>query len=149
MIRFMYNRDYNDRRTRVNVGGELSALDTNTLVYALGDKYNMPALQHLAWNKFAKIVVEEWNPDQFVEVLRAAYSTTPDRDRGLRRLIQVITQFHLHELSSRTDFSTVMEEVPEFVVDMIIQATAPASILFHGGHHVFLLTCADCGLGSS
>lgn len=58
----------------------------NIRVYALAEKYNIPALKNLAKTKFEKHELS-CDPTHYSEVIRAIFDTTPETDLGLRDIV--------------------------------------------------------------
>lgn len=65
-------------------------LPLDALVYALGEKYDLPGMKKLALDTFQETVRETPRhviSGPFREAAIIAYSSTPDDDRNLRRCI--------------------------------------------------------------
>ncbi len=58
----------------------------NVRVYAIAEKYNIPALKTLAMTKFQNCETTR-NSTRNREVVNAIFSSTPDTDPGLRNII--------------------------------------------------------------
>lgn len=58
----------------------------NVRVYALADKYNIPALKELAKTKFQKSKIS-CNYSLYREIINAIFESTPDTDTGLRNIV--------------------------------------------------------------
>lgn len=78
MLSFLYTSDYQDD------ADDGRPLLVNAKMYAVGDKYDIPALKTLAKDKFAAGLGPNWDIATFLEVLETAYTNTPASDRGLR-----------------------------------------------------------------
>ncbi|KAK4962182.1 hypothetical protein LTR28_004702 [Elasticomyces elasticus] len=50
-------------------------------VYAIADKYDIPALQALAANKLAKLCDKDYDEDVFSDAIEAVYNCTRQEDR--------------------------------------------------------------------
>ncbi|KAI1179206.1 hypothetical protein F4777DRAFT_575237 [Nemania sp. FL0916] len=65
-----------------------SDLVVHAKVYAIAAKYLIDDLKSLAQNKFTEQVLAKWQPgDEFPEAAKVVYTTTCDRDRGLRDIM--------------------------------------------------------------
>ena len=58
----------------------------NVLIYALADKYNIPALKELAKTKFQNCKAG-YSYSLYRDVISAVYESTPDTDSGLRDIV--------------------------------------------------------------
>lgn len=84
-------------------------LMANALVYALGEKYNIPDLKILAESKFMGIVYDCPTAD-LSTIVETVYTTTPSSDMSLRsQLIDVCTN-RLAELMENREFVETMNE---------------------------------------
>ena len=59
----------------------------NVLVYAIADKYDIAELKELAKFKFQTLISSKWPHDDFHAIAEAVFSTTPDEDMGLRKIV--------------------------------------------------------------
>ena len=70
----------------------------NVLVYAIAKKYDIPELKDLAKRKFETLVNLKWPHKDFHDVTEAVFSTTPDRDMGLRQVVTEICGQHFQDI---------------------------------------------------
>jgi hypothetical protein len=56
-------------------------------MYALGDKYQVTGLQHLAAMKFKASLAYHWDSPDFITAVQTVYSSTPDSNRVLRDIV--------------------------------------------------------------
>jgi hypothetical protein len=56
-------------------------------MYALGDKYQVAGLQHLAASKFKICLFHHWDSPDFVTAVQTVYASTPDSNRILRDMV--------------------------------------------------------------
>ena len=92
MLTYLYTSDYYDGGPKNSDESEdddvdasiVSGLMANVLVYALAEKYNIEELKLLAFDKFWRLSNAFAG---FPAVVDAVYTTTPDSDKGMRRVI--------------------------------------------------------------
>ena len=53
----------------------------------VGDKYHVSGLKELARFKFELACAKFWDDEMFAEAAAHAFSTTPEKDQGLRRIV--------------------------------------------------------------
>lgn len=63
-------------------------------VYALAEKYDIPALKRIALDKFDDSIQQGLSLDRFLESAEEAYTSTITEDRGVRD--SVVKHFHTH-----------------------------------------------------
>ena len=69
-------------------------LTTNTLMYALADKYDVDGLKMLAKKKFAAAAIHDWDTTAFAQAALLAFTTTPTVDTGLREVVIDVLNDH-------------------------------------------------------
>ncbi|KAL8955691.1 MAG: hypothetical protein Q9193_006549 [Seirophora villosa] len=75
-----------------------SSIMNNAAVYALAEKYDIPALKNLAKGKFeARCRGFRWADVNLVAALEVVYSSTPATDRGLRDIMARVCLQHIDE----------------------------------------------------
>ncbi|THX83748.1 hypothetical protein D6D05_03422 [Aureobasidium pullulans] len=88
-----------------------SNLLTHTRVYALAEKYDIPALKALAKTKFEMAMACYYDSPEFADAIEEVYCSTIDNDRGLRDV--VIQAFRNHpQLASTRDVFGVIKRTP-------------------------------------
>lgn len=94
-----------------------SHLVAHTRVYALAEKYDIPALKQLAKNKFEMAMACYYDSEDFAEAIEEVYCSTIDSDRGLRDI--VLQTFTCHpQLASTQDVFTVIKETPSLALEL-------------------------------
>ncbi|CAO2654041.1 Nn.00g107740.m01.CDS01 [Neocucurbitaria sp. VM-36] len=69
-------------------------LTIHAAMYALGDRYQVDGLGHLAKEKFESCLHHHANSEDFVTAVQLAYGATPESNRGLRDI--VVKAFSTH-----------------------------------------------------
>jgi len=82
-----------------------SKLCTNSLMYALADKYGIDDLKEVARAKFAAPAAEDWKLKAFALSAGIVCETTPKVDKGLRRVVVEI----LNEYRELLDYEEIQE----------------------------------------
>lgn len=94
-----------------------SHLLAHTRVYALAEKYDIPALKTLAKAKFEMSLACFYDSPQFPDAIEEVYYSTIDSDRGLRDV--VIQAFRSHpQLASTRDVFEVIKETPALAFEL-------------------------------
>lgn len=89
-------------------------------VYALAEKYGIPALKKLALDKFQKSMQQGISPDQFMDSAEEAYTSTVQQDRGLRDAI--IDHFHAHpELLDDEFVKETIQRMDSLTYDLLMR----------------------------
>ncbi|KAH7366587.1 hypothetical protein BKA66DRAFT_193310 [Pyrenochaeta sp. MPI-SDFR-AT-0127] len=79
--------------------GGAAQLLLHAQLYESGDKYDIPALKHLAREKFDRAAKSFWNADEFSHAVEHACLTTPESDFGLRDIIINTISAHIELLN--------------------------------------------------
>jgi hypothetical protein len=131
-------------------------------MYALGDKYQVVGLQHLAASKFRACLAEHWNSPDFITAVQIAYTSTPDSNRMLRDVVVQGFKDHfsiditkdpaieakldtIDELSFALLSSWPKKVDPPKVVKASTQSQAPQSPLFRASPALTPLTPLEGG----
>ncbi|KAI4730979.1 hypothetical protein E4T49_01120 [Aureobasidium sp. EXF-10728] len=94
-----------------------SNLLTHTRVYALAEKYDIPALKALAKSKFEMAMACYYDSPEFADAIEEVYCSTIDSDRGLRDV--VIQAFRNHpQLASTQDVFGVIKRTPTLAFEL-------------------------------
>lgn len=94
-----------------------SHLVAHTRVYALAEKYDIPALKQLAKSKFEMAMACYYDGEDFADALEEVYCSTIDSDRGLRDI--VLETFKCHpQLASTQDVFKVIKETPSLAMEL-------------------------------
>ncbi|OXV11874.1 hypothetical protein Egran_00364 [Elaphomyces granulatus] len=116
MIHFMYGFDYDSSGSSL---GRISPMLFNAMVYKVADKYGVPALKHLAQQKFDSAVTACWNMDDFPHVIAEVYTTTVESDKGLRDRVVSVSYNNIQSLFLKEDFIRVLNDTPSFAADVL------------------------------
>lgn len=94
-----------------------SNLLAHTRVYALAEKYDIPALKDLARSKFEMAMACYYDSPEFADAIDEVYSSTVDNDRGLRDI--VLQAFRSHpQLASTQDVFEVIKHTPNLAFEL-------------------------------
>jgi len=94
-----------------------SYLLTHTRVYALAEKYGIPALKNLAKHKFERQMACYYDSPEFADAVEEVYSSTIDNDRGLRDV--VLQAFRSHpQLATTQDVFAVIKRTPALAFEL-------------------------------
>ena len=99
-------------------------------MYAIGEKYIIPALKDLAKRYFSETVILQSGASLGTSI-HEAYTTTPDSDRGLRDVVLTFTRHHITSLVQGSEFCRLAVEAPRFgfvllqhTVEKVVQQNA-------------------------
>ncbi|KAI4088817.1 MAG: hypothetical protein LQ344_005794 [Seirophora lacunosa] len=106
-----------------------SFIMNNAAVYALAEKYDIPALKNLAKEKFeARCRGFRWADANLVVALEMVYSSTPETDRGLRDIMARVCLQHIDESSGKVLDAPQLQELMikegALGVDVLVRAHA-------------------------
>lgn len=94
-----------------------SHLILHTQVYALAEKYDIPALKQLAQRKFEMAMACYYDAPEFADAIEEVYCSTIDTDRGLRDV--VLQAFRSHpQLAHTQDVYAVIQQTPSLALDL-------------------------------
>lgn len=108
-----------DEAAKAPVHVKVSALTNNVLVYALADKYNLFLLKYLAQTKFEVRAADEWAAEDIISILPKVYTTTPDSDRGLRRIMLDVCLRSMEHLMCHKNFRTMLKGDASMCFDVL------------------------------
>lgn len=120
MIDYLYRLDYDDQPNSASKKPSDGRLVTNSLVYALADKYEIWSLKEVAKQKIAKLIDEEWNDDSFLAALEIVWTSTPQSDRGLRELFIPVLSEHKKDLITKEMYIEAVRNIGDLAVDMML-----------------------------
>jgi hypothetical protein len=110
-LTFLYSGDYCDNATIATAKGATQtitgvpeALLTNTKVYVMAGKYDVPALKEHAVKKFTLALPQEGMTASFVSSLKLMYEETPDSDKRLRSAALKFVGENYKELVNNAEF---------------------------------------------
>jgi len=129
LIRFMYTLDYKYCHIAGNntAAGSISveAITFHARLYSYGEKYLIPDLKQVAWEKCMVELYQLLPPaidvdgfDKFPEAITEIYSSTPENDCGLRDLMASHCSAHLTELLEKEGFLNALT-IPGFSADVM------------------------------
>jgi hypothetical protein len=75
--------------------GGASQLLLHAKLYEIADKYDVHGLKELAREKFLRACTQFWSSELFAPAAHYAFSTTPEKDKGLRDVISNIISQHM------------------------------------------------------
>ncbi|QSZ32609.1 hypothetical protein DSL72_002188 [Monilinia vaccinii-corymbosi] len=104
MIHFLYLQDYDDGEEEAEAPAR-GRLLVNAMVYVLADKYDVPALQARARDKYEEALATAWDPLSFVASLELAYEQLPETDTRLTALALRAAGQHVRELGGCEEFA--------------------------------------------
>lgn len=94
-----------------------SNLLTHTRIYALAEKYDIPALKSLAKRKFEMAMACYYDSPELADAIEEVYCSTIDSDRGLRDV--VLQAFRSHpQLASTQDVFGVIKRTPTLAFEL-------------------------------
>lgn len=94
-------------------------------MYALSDKYRIAPLKEYSRQRFdswcrSRILGDQplADYDQFAEIFRLGYETTPAKDRGLRDIVIQVTEKHCKLFFRNHQFGKMLEQVGQMGKDL-------------------------------
>lgn len=94
----------------------------NVHVYALAEKYYLPALKELAVEKLRRDACKcPW--EGLVPIAHEAYASTPSSDRALRDIVMQMCETHLDQIMEDKNLEAIMKDNADFASDMFKVAT--------------------------
>jgi hypothetical protein len=115
MLQFMYTFEYD---SGANDQERISPMLFNGRVYSIAEKYDALTLKQSAQEKFKTAVGTGWGMDDFPQVIREVYKSTPPNDRGLRDVVAKVAHEHIQDLLKKSDFHVALEEAVGFAADI-------------------------------
>lgn len=145
MLRFIYQKDYDDERepvvqknepetfqTRNDLDGwglaiapidpfyQEESLLINVKVYILADKLDIIELKELATSKYEMLVLALWDTAAFLESVALLFGNTMENDLPLREIIAMISSYRIKNLMEKESFVMLMKEHGDLAV-MILE----------------------------
>ena len=87
-------------------------------MYELGDKYDVVGLKELAREKFQIWCERYWDEEDFAAAARCAFSTTPDKDAGLRDVVVRTVSGHI-DLLNKPAVAAILNEFNGLAVGLL------------------------------
>ena len=116
MVSFFYSMNYDDEipeETGYETGPSISLLQ---LLFALGDRYDVPGLRDMAVMKYSSRVAVPGAPLELLESIYDVYKGTPASVRQIRDTADVLVRKNLpkmlDEAAVATAYEKVLTEVP-------------------------------------
>lgn len=109
MIEYFYHFDY--LRTAAAVSSSVNRkpfLIKHAKVFAIAIKYQADGLRALAVKKFKEAALTDWNSDDFAQVVRVVYASTPDDVQELRVITADTIHDHFGDLKDKEDLEMVI-----------------------------------------
>ncbi|KAJ8061742.1 hypothetical protein OCU04_009539 [Sclerotinia nivalis] len=130
MINFFYLQDYDDSETNEEAKEGYGRLLINTMVYIIGDKYDIQGLKTLAKRKYEAAIDTEWNAPSFSASLELMYEELPESDTCLTSLALQTAGKHVKELKDKEEFASLCKNNPAIAYDLFTTAASqsPATI---------------------
>ncbi len=97
------------------------ALFSSVRVYAIADKYDIPPLKELARQRFGNWAKTNWLHEDFCNVAREVFDSTPANDRGLRGVVIQIVALHANDLTQKPEFCSLIEEIGDLGLGILRQ----------------------------
>lgn len=123
MVHFLYSGFYGTSMRGEEKYGPVSGLQVHARMFALGDKYDIPALREFAVTKFATRLRGFSTHLDVLECVSDVYQLTPPSVIHLRDLLSKETRVRLERYlkyaGSREAFESIIAEVPEFATDVL------------------------------
>jgi len=154
MITFMYTFNYNDEEQHedpesddggcdspieteaieVSIGetADLSdqkqpALFSSVRVYAIAEKYGIPLLKELAKERFCTWTESNWAHEDFPDIVREVFQSTPESDQGLRDIVVQVVAKHANRLTEKAEFRDAIQECGDLGLGTLCQVLATHS----------------------
>lgn len=97
-----------------------SAMEFHVKAYAIGEKYEAPALKKFALSEFDKLVMKNSADRSFLKVVAAIYHSSPAEDRGLRDLaVDAVVAHQEALLSDENSAWEIVMNLSDFAVDIL------------------------------
>lgn len=139
MIHFLYNGDYKsdiDPKAlflKVNssvttsspatsgtaASSTLPPLLLHANLYAIAEQYNIATLKPSSLTKYTSCVTTGWNHVSFTPSLKLIYETTPESDKGLRKVAVQAAAEHIDVLLNKGDFLDFLRENSDMATDIL------------------------------
>ncbi|KAK5123682.1 hypothetical protein LTR85_002318 [Meristemomyces frigidus] len=109
--------DYESYDEEEDVPEDEAHLLLHTRVYALAEKYDIPALKAVARSKFEMAMACNYDSPELPEAIEEVYCSTLDNDRGLRDIVLNLFKCHT-QLVHTPDIFTVIKETPTLAMEL-------------------------------
>ena len=102
-------------------GERRPTLFSSVRVYAIAEKYTIPALKELAKQRFCNWAEHNWSCPDFHTVAREIFESTPSHDRGLRGVVIGLVAKHMHALVQDDNVRQLVEDAGDLGWNVICQ----------------------------
>ena len=126
MVNFFYSLSYDDNileATELETPSHISPLQLHARTFALGDRFDIPALRDLAEKKYSSRCSIPFEPLELIESICDVYERTPASVTQLGNAACILFRRNLLRMLDDEAFATVYEkvliEVPEFTRNML------------------------------
>lgn len=123
---FLYTQSYkteNDSKEVASFSHPKNIFVAHVSLYALGDKYQIPALCTFSANQFHWLISSEPRVFQLLMCVPLIYSSTPETDRRLRDLVVAELTHRSNDIAAEPGSNKVMLEhvndIPQFRQDVV------------------------------
>lgn len=113
------------RELEENCLGSPEALMTNTMVYVIGDKYDIAVLKSLAVMKIKHCMEYHWETSSFSSAVQYLYENTIPSDRVLREMFIATAYKKQESLTSNPEFLDIVTENGEIGADLFKEKIKP------------------------
>ncbi|KAH0556868.1 hypothetical protein GP486_005347 [Trichoglossum hirsutum] len=97
------------------------ALFSSVRVYAIAEKYDIPALKTLAKERFSKWARNNWSHKEFPILVKEVFESTPDTDRGLRDIASQLCATHIKSFLQEDGVLDVIEDLGDLWLRVLRQ----------------------------
>jgi len=88
-------------------------------MYEIADKYDVPGLKDLVVEKFSRACRQGWDCAKFPIAARYVFSTTPDEDKGLRKVVSSTIASHMKELVKKPEIESLLKEFSSLSYELL------------------------------
>jgi hypothetical protein len=97
------------------------ALFSSVRVYAIAEKYDIPALKALAKERFSEWAKSNWSHKDFPILVREVFESTPSSDRGLRDVVSQLCAKYVKPLTQGNGVLDVIEDLGDLWLGVLRQ----------------------------
>lgn len=123
LIKHVYGFEYKspDQSGEVDESHQAhNAMEFHVKAYAIGEKYEAPALKKFALSEFGELVMENSSDRSFLRIVAAIYQSSPAEDRGLRDLaVDAVVAHQKALLSDDNNAWEIVMNLSDFAVDIL------------------------------
>lgn len=103
-----------------SINGPADQLLLHAKMYEIGDKYDVVGLKELSKEKFDCACRHFWDDPAFPVAAHHAFSTTVDKDKGLRDIVSKTISSHM-ELLKKGEIRVLMTEVNGLALGVLLE----------------------------